>query len=124
MTLDAFRPDQAPGKFSGALAVNWFQHMPRELISNWIDRLQSKLLPKAVVLIAINHLAPISRTRLFSKKGDPNLYEPRETFDGQKIEIIDNVYSKPDLREIFAPHATNISFTCGIAYYWVTYERP
>ena len=124
MPLDAFMPDGAPGMFSGALAVNWFQHMPREFIGEWITRLHHKLLPRAIVLIAINHLSPKSRSKLFSKKGDPNLYENRQTFDGQSIDIIDNVFSEPDLREIFSPHAKTISYTCGVGYYWVSYELP
>ena len=56
--LDAFRPETAPGKFNGALTVNWFQHMPRQKIRRWITRLHRKLLPGSIVMIAINHLTP------------------------------------------------------------------
>ena len=122
MELDAYRPDLAPGTFDGALAVNWFQHMPRERHEQWIARLHSKLQPGSVVLIAINHLSPRSRSKMFSKKGDPNLYEPRQTYDGEAVDVIDNVFSEPDLREIFDPHARGIEYTCGVGYYWVVYE--
>jgi hypothetical protein len=120
--LDAFHPEQAAGKFNGALTVNWFQHMPKRMIRHWIARLHKKLLPGSVVMIAMNHLAPRARCRLFSKPRDPNLYAPRYTFDGRRIEVIDNVYSEPDLRAMFKPFAKDFCFFCDSQHYWITYE--
>ena len=120
--LDAFRPETAPGKFNGALTVNWFQHMPRQKIRRWITRLHRKLLPGSIVMIAINHLTPRARCRLFSKPRDPNLYAPRYTFDGRRIEVIDNVFSEPDLRAIFKHVAKDFCFFCDSQHYWITYE--
>lgn len=122
MELDAFHPERAPGMFNGAVVANWFQHMPCELIDTWIARLHRKLVPGAVVLMAINHLQPKSRAKLFSKPFDPNLYEARQTFDGRPVNVIDNVFSDADLRRIFGPHASRIEYTCGIGYYWIVYE--
>jgi cyclopropane fatty-acyl-phospholipid synthase-like methyltransferase len=121
MTLNANRPNEAPGRFTGALAVNWFQHIPIQRHADWIARLHSVLEPGAKVFIAINHLGPKSRAAMISKPNDPNLYEPRETFDGVPVDIIDNVFSKFDLVQIFGPHASSIEFTCGKSYYWIVY---
>ena len=122
MKLNAFRPNEAPGTFNGALAVNWFEHVPRELVAEWIKRLHRKLLPGSLVFIGICHLTNRARSQLFSKPNDPNLYAPRYTFDGRRIEIIDNIYSEPDLREIFRPFALDICYFCGRGHYWITYE--
>jgi demethylmenaquinone methyltransferase/2-methoxy-6-polyprenyl-1,4-benzoquinol methylase len=122
MELDAFHPERAPGMFSGAVVVNWFQHMPCELIDTWIARLHRKLATGSVVLIAINHLQPKSRAKLFSRPFDPNLYEARQTYDGRPADVIDNVFSEADLLRIFGPHAARIEYTCGIGYYWIVYE--
>lgn len=124
MELDAFYPERAPGIFNGALVANWLQHMPREGLDSWIQRLHTKLLPNSVVMVAINHLGPKSRSQLFSKPRDPNFYEPRKTFDWQPAEIIDNVFSEPDLREMFGKYAKSMRFECGIAFYWLVYELP
>jgi len=120
--VNAFRPDEAPGKFNGALSVNWFQHIPKQLLRQWIARLHRKLLPGSIVFIAINHLTPRARCRLFSKPRDPNLYAPRYTFDGRRIEVVDNVFSEPDLRAIFRQVSKNVCFYCDSQHYWVTYE--
>lgn len=122
MKLNAFRPNEAPGNFNGALAVNWFEHIPRQLIPQWIGLLHTKMLPGSTVMIAVNHLTHRARARLFSKPNDPNLYAPRYTFDDRRIEIIDNIFSEPDLREIFKPFARNFCFFCGAGHYWITYE--
>ncbi len=122
MKLDAFHPELAPGEFTSALVANWLQHMPRQILPDWLARLHSKLRPASVVMIAINHLSPQSRARLFSKPNDPNLYEPRTTFDGEPVDVIDNVFSEPDLRELLSPFARTFRFECGIGYYWVVYE--
>jgi len=120
--LDAYRPDEAPGEFDAALIVNFFQHIPRQQHDDFITRLHRRLPSGGRVLLAINHLSPRSRARLFSNPGDPNLWEPRQTFDGRPADIIDNVFSEPDLRELFGPYAREFNFFCGIGYYWICYE--
>jgi hypothetical protein len=108
--------------FNGALSVNWFEHIPRQLIRQWIVRLHRKLLPGSTVLIAINHLMPDARGELFRKPNDPNLYAPRRTFDGRRVDIIDNVFTERDLRVMFDPFCRNFRFYCGRGHYWITYE--
>ena len=117
-----FARTNAPGLFNAALTVNWFQHIPRQILPQWIRRLHRKLVPGSIVMIAVNHLTARARSRLFSRRRDPNLYAPRYTFDGRRIEIIDNVYSEPDLREIFRPYCRDFCFYCGVGHYWITYE--
>ena len=56
MKLNAFRPNEAPGLFNAALTVNWFQHIPRQILPQWIRRLHRKLVPGSIVMIGVNHL--------------------------------------------------------------------
>ena len=56
MKLNAFRPNDSPGLFNAALTVNWFQHIPRQILPQWIRRLHRKLVPGSIVMIGVNHL--------------------------------------------------------------------
>jgi cyclopropane fatty-acyl-phospholipid synthase-like methyltransferase len=121
-TLDAYRPDEAPGEFDAALVVNWFQHMPTARHAEFIARLHQKIGAGGRVMLAINHLSPASRGRLIRKSNEIDWFEPRETFDGRPVEIIDNFFSESDLRRIFEPHARDLTFHRGKGFYWICYR--
>ena len=40
----------------------------------------------------------------------------------RRMGLVGQVFSEPDLREIFDPHARGIEYTCGVGYYWIVYE--
>ncbi|NKB72006.1 MAG: methyltransferase domain-containing protein [Candidatus Latescibacteria bacterium] len=120
--LDAHCPHLAPGTFDAALVVNWFQHMPIQRHAEFIDGLRRKVEPGGIVFLAINHYGPAVYAGLFSKPGDPNRYGTRQAFDGKEHDIIDNVFSQADLREIFGPVARDLRFELAEKFFWIEFE--
>jgi len=122
LQLDAYGLADAPGEFNGALAMNWFEHIPRVRHEGFLNALHERLGRGARVFIGMAHLRDESRSQLFSKTGSGDLYGVRQRPDGTKYEIIDNIFAEKELRRIFAPRSRRLKVTSGRAYYWVTYE--
>jgi 2-polyprenyl-3-methyl-5-hydroxy-6-metoxy-1,4-benzoquinol methylase len=120
--LDAFRVREAPGEFDGALAMNWFEHVPRARHDEFLDALHAKLSRGARVFIGMVRLSDRWRAQLFTKPGAADLYGVRQCPDGSRYEIVDNVFGPDDLRRIFGPRSRRLTVTSGRAHDWVTYE--
>ncbi|HTK75684.1 MAG TPA: methyltransferase domain-containing protein [Gemmataceae bacterium] len=122
LRLDAYALANAPGKFDGALAMNWFEHVPRARHDEFLDALHNKLGRGARVFIGMIHLSDEWRAQLYTKPGGADLYGVRQQPDGSQYEIIDNVFAEDELRRVFAPRSKRLNVTWGKAHYWVSYE--
>jgi 2-polyprenyl-3-methyl-5-hydroxy-6-metoxy-1,4-benzoquinol methylase len=119
--LDAYELKRAPGEFNGALAMNWFEHVPRARHGEFLDSLHGKL-GGARVFIGMVRLSDHWRAQLFTKPGAADLYGVRQCPDGSRYEIVDNVFGEDELLRIFGPRSKRLKVTSGKAHYWVTYE--
>lgn len=122
LQVDAYALANAPGEFDGALAMNWFEHVPRARHEEFLNVLHDKVGRGARVFIGMVHLRDESRAQLFTKPGGADSYGVRQRPDGSRYEIIDNVFGKEELSRIFSPRSKRLKMTSGQAYYWVTYE--
>lgn len=118
LEADAFELDAVPGKYNGAVVMNFFQHISMASHSDFLDGLHRKLLPGAVVFMGANHFSTES---LQSKPGAPDTYEVRSRPDGSTYEIIDNVLSHDMLRNILSNRAVDLKFETNDAWWWLTY---
>jgi cyclopropane fatty-acyl-phospholipid synthase-like methyltransferase len=119
--LDAFHVDQVPGEFGAAVAVNFFQHIPRARQDAFLDALHRKLGSGAEVLIAINRLKRSTRARFYRKPGEPDQFDLRQLKDGSVYEIVDNVFTPGQLGAIFAGRCESYRFHAGAKFDWITY---
>ena len=122
LQLDAYELATAPGKFNGALAMNWFEHVPRARLEEFLNVLHNKIGPGARVFIGMAHLSDQWRAQLYTKPGSTDLYGVRQRPDGSLYEIIDNVFGEEELHGIFAPRSKKLKVTSGKTHYWITYE--
>jgi SAM-dependent methyltransferase len=122
LQLDAYRLKDVPGVFDAALAMNWFEHVPRARHEEFLDALHNRVGRGARVFIGMVHLSDDWQAQLYTKPGASDAYGLRRRPDGSLFEIIDNVFGEQELRRIFAPRSRRLKVKSGKAYYWVTYE--
>jgi 2-polyprenyl-3-methyl-5-hydroxy-6-metoxy-1,4-benzoquinol methylase len=120
--MDAYDLASAPGEFNGALAMNWFEHVPRARHEEFLNALHDKVGRGARVFIGMVQLGDDWRAQLFRKPGQADFYGLRRRPDGSQYEIIDNAFGEGELRRIFGPRSKRLKVTWGKAYYWVTYQ--
>jgi cyclopropane fatty-acyl-phospholipid synthase-like methyltransferase len=116
---DAFRPDEIDGTFNAAAVINFFQHVPRARLDEFLIFLHAKLEPGAQVFLAASHIKGKFREHLI-RRGD-DFYSRRKRPDGTTYEIIDNEFDEPSLRMLLESHVDDLSYTNGEEYWWVTY---
>lgn len=124
LRLDAYDLEDAPGEFDAVLAMNWFEHVPFARHDEFLNAIQKKLGPNGVVFIGMIRFSAEQQACLFTKRGEPDFYSLREHPDGSQFEVIDNVFSKGQLHQIFAPRSRDLRFRSGKSYYWITYKTP
>jgi SAM-dependent methyltransferase len=122
LLADAYRPERIPGDFTAATVMSFFQHVPTAQQEEFLDRLHARLGAGAIIFLAANHLSPRAQTSLFRKDQDPrDTYSIRHRPDGATYEIIDNVFDQAQIQALLSPRATDLRFTSGKSWWWVTY---
>lgn len=116
---DAYRPDLIEGDFNAASVINFFQHVPAARQGSFLSLLGEKIGSGGRVFLAANHLKGRFREKL-ERRGD-DLFSRRKRPDGTMYHIIDNVFEEQSLRELLDPFGTEIQYTSGEEYWWVTY---
>jgi SAM-dependent methyltransferase len=119
---DAYALDRVPGMFDAALAMFWFSHVPRGRIAAFLDGLNARLGPGAVVFLGDNAYLPGVGGDLVTTPGSEDTFKLRHLQDGSRYEVLKNYYDRRQLREIFAPRARGLDVRVGTCYWWVTYR--
>lgn len=123
LKIDAFHLDQLPqALFDVGICVNFFQHIPYSRHACFLEAFHRTLGSGSRALIAINRLRRETRARLYRRAGEPDRYDARPRPDGSVCEIIDNVFTERDLRQIFDPWAHDLCYILGTKFYWITYQ--
>jgi SAM-dependent methyltransferase len=118
---DAYRPDEIEGDFDAGVVINFFQHVPYARHDEFLIMLHAKLGPGATVFIAANHFGPEFCGALFQKGGGRDTYSRRTRPDGTEYDIIDNELDRRTVMMLLEPHARDIRYAKGSAYWWVSY---
>jgi SAM-dependent methyltransferase len=118
---DAYRPDEIEGEFDAGAVINFFQHVPYARHDEFLILLHAKLGPGAKVFLAANHFGPIFRSSLFRKDDAPDTYSRRTRPDGTEYDIIDNELDRRTMLMLLEPHAMDVHYKNGSAYWWVSY---
>ncbi|MBD3192801.1 MAG: methyltransferase domain-containing protein [Candidatus Heimdallarchaeota archaeon] len=113
--------------FTGAVAIFWFSHMPKERIDAFIKEFHRTLQPGARVFIADNVYVQGLGGQLVTKPNDENTYKHRRLKDKSEFLILKNYFSSDAIVEIFRRHIPSFSKNnvfFGKYYWWVFYELP
>ncbi len=120
--VDAFSLGSISLEFDCAVAVNFFQHVPRARLGVFMDSVNRKLGPGREVLIAVNRLKYSTRARFYKKPGEPDWFDLRQLSDGSVYEIIDNPFDDARIHALLYGRAAEVRIYNGAKFDWVTYR--
>jgi ubiquinone/menaquinone biosynthesis C-methylase UbiE len=118
---DAYQLEQITGDFTAGFAIQWFSHIPKAQLSDFLRQWHRRLGSGAAVFLADNQRRTDDRDPLFSRPGDPNTYELRTLPDRSQYTIIKNYYTADELRQILVPSTNELQITMGERWWWLSY---
>ena len=120
--MDAFDLSTLKNGFSAGLAGWWISHVDKARIRSFLEGFHRALVPGAVVIIMDDTQATLDDLSFID--GNQNSYTIRTLKDGQKYEIIKNIFDENDIRELFSDFGCNIK-VYTLKYHWLlTYRVP
>lgn len=119
LEADAYKLDDVPGTFDAGLAMQWFSHIPRDRIGEFLTVWHRRIGPGAPVFLADNQVMPY--TSVYRKPGADDTFEQRQ-LDGDLYEVLKNYYSADELRAILAPYAVDVAVHEGARWWWLSYR--
>ncbi len=117
LKADAFKLNNVPDNFNGAVAAFWWSHLSKEQLREFLSVLHSKLVPGSLVVIADNNYVEGSNTPISRSDRDGNTYQIRQLSDGSKHEIMKNFPSEQEFKEAVRLFGDDIHFQ-NHEYFW------
>lgn len=118
---DAYRLDQVAGTFTGGLAMQWFSHVPKARLAEFLLRWHRRLGAGAAIFLGDNQRRADDADPLISRPGEPDTYEIRTLPDQRQYTIIKNYYTADELRQILMPIGHELRITMGERWWWLSY---
>lgn len=119
---DAYKLKKVENSFNGGCANFWFSHVPRNIISEFLNTFHDKLAKGSHVFMADNIFLKGIGGDLIRKQGDENTYKVRTLSDGSTYEIIKNYYSREELAERFKDYVSDIEIIFRKCFWWIKYK--
>jgi demethylmenaquinone methyltransferase/2-methoxy-6-polyprenyl-1,4-benzoquinol methylase len=110
LEADAYRLEELPGKYELAFAADWYSHIPRGTIPEFLDGLHKTLQTGAAVIFLDMslHRGLEQWETYFDREG--NRINRRGVPDGSVYEVVKNFPSEEELRAVLDPHGTEIEY--------------
>ena len=107
---DAYSLEGVEGEFEAAFAADWWSHIPRSHVPDFVESMMAKLSPGSTVVL-LDMLPRPSLDAMFSHyDADGNCIHRRRFDDGTEFEVVKNFPSEPELREALGRYADNLTY--------------
>ena len=115
---DAYASADTRARFGAGLAGLWLSHVDLARMDAFLRALHSHLEPGARVLM-FDERATEERPNPPTSRVDEagNRYEMRRLQDGERFEIVKNLFDRGRLEALLGPHVTGVSFR-ELRYFW------
>ena len=116
---DAYAPADTPERFDAGLAGLWLSHVDLARMDAFLRAFHSHLEPGAAVLM-FDERATRERPNPPASRVDEvgNRYEMRRLQDGERFEIVKNLFDRGRLEALIRPHAASVSCR-ELRYFWL-----
>lgn len=115
--MDAYRPGQAAGEFTAALAAFWWSHVPHQKIQGFLRALHGRLGEGATVVVVDNRYVDGHSTPISERDERGNTYQTRRLKDGSSFRVLKNFHSPAELAATLRTCSHGLSI-CELEYYW------
>ncbi len=108
---DAYNLINIKEKYDVAFTADFFSHIPKKMISKFLDGLKNVLNPDGLVMIfEMSNKEFFLENFDFHTDADGDLVDTRQLPDGSVSEVVKNFYSENDLRELLINHSDDVIF--------------
>jgi SAM-dependent methyltransferase len=116
---DAYAPAATAERFDAGLAGLWLSHVDLARMKAFLRAFHSHLEPGAAVLM-FDERATGERPNPPASRVDEagNRYEMRRLQDGERFEIVKNLFDRVRLEALILPHAASMSYR-ELQYFWL-----
>jgi hypothetical protein len=116
---DAYAPATGPARFDAGLAGLWLSHVDLARMDEFLRAFHSHLEPGARVLMFDERATEERPTPPVSRVDEAgNRYEMRRLQDGERFEIVKNLFDRARLEALVAPHAAVLSYR-ELQFFWL-----
>ncbi|HEX6565910.1 MAG TPA: class I SAM-dependent methyltransferase [Chthoniobacterales bacterium] len=119
---DAFSLHKIEGTFNGACHINFMNHVPRELLPRFIDKLHDKLEPDSVVFCASQRWQGSAEEPWYEKLETGDMVSLRHHDDGRPIEVVDTFFTEDLLREVLSGKTRELQITLKPWWWFACYR--
>jgi ubiquinone/menaquinone biosynthesis C-methylase UbiE len=103
---DAYNLSTISEKFDGAMAVDWFAHVPRSRFHSFLKNLHERLEKNARVVLCDQLPRPNSITGNYDEEG--NHLQERVLPDGKRYQVIKHFLSDDEINTVFSSYSKAI----------------
>jgi ubiquinone/menaquinone biosynthesis C-methylase UbiE len=104
---DAYDLDSLTGDFNMVLAVDWFAHVPKSRIADFLSGVIRRI-PDGSPLLLIDQ-TPSSRSLTGETDDEGNHIQQRVLASGEKFRVIKHFLSDEEIREYLEPHIRDLT---------------
>ena len=116
---DAYAPAAGPARFDGGLAGLWLSHVDLVRMDEFLRAFHSHLVPGAAVQMFDERATDERPNPPASRVDDAgNRYEMRRLQDGERFEIVKNLFDRARLEALIRPYATSVACR-ELQYFWL-----
>ena len=118
MVGDAYRLPSHLGQFEAAFAGFWFSHVPRSRQREFLESLNSLLIPGANVVMVDNLYVMSSNHPITEHDAEGNTYQTRKLSDGTEHRVLKNFPCQDELLRAIEGLGARPSYQ-ALDYYWM-----
>lgn len=116
---DAYAPAAGPARFDAGLAGLWLSHVDLVRMDEFLRAFHSHLVPGAAVQMFDERATDERPNPPASRVDDAgNRYEMRRLQDGERFEIVKNLFDRARLEALIRPYATSVACR-ELQYFWL-----
>lgn len=119
--LDAWEIGSAEGEFDSVVSVNLINHFPSVVALEVVRRVERRLGAGGLVFLAGEHYYGW-RAAMYRKVGSSDFVSARMDAACGPVEIVDNPYSREQIRELVGPEARDLFIGSCLGYWWARYR--
>ncbi|MCG8467900.1 MAG: class I SAM-dependent methyltransferase [Gemmatimonadetes bacterium] len=122
LAADAYRLDNVRAHCDAAVATFWWSHIPASRIDEFLDTLESRLSPDAVVVFMDNRYVPGDNRPITRTDFEGNTFQLRRLQDGSQWEVLKNFPTTGEISSVLSDRGSDLQIL-SLTHFWLATYR-